>query len=157
MKAASLSEIKKELHEVPPGQLVELCLRLAKYKKDNKELLSYLLFESHDLQTYIESVKQQIDEEFGDSPARGHVYYIKKHLRKILRTVNKQIKYTGSKTAEIELLLYFCLKIKESGIRLYDSPQLINLYQGQLKKIAKSISQQHEDLQYDYLKQLEEL
>jgi hypothetical protein len=157
MKAASLTEIKKELNAVPPGQLVELCLRLAKFKKDNKELLSYLLFESHDVQAYIEAVKANMDTEFAAEPGRGHAYYIKKQLRKILRNTNKQIKYTGSKQAEIELLLYFCTKIKETGIRLHDSLALMNLYQQQLKKIAKAISMQHEDLQYDYLKQLEEL
>lgn len=157
MKAAGLTEIKKELNVVPPAQLVELCLRLAKFKKDNKELLSYLLFESHNLQGYIEAVKENMDTGFAAEPGRGHVYYIKKHLRKILRNTNKQIKYTGSKQAEIELLLYFCTKIKESGIKVNDSLALSNLYQQQLKKIEKAISAQHEDLQYDYLRQLEKL
>lgn len=157
MKPASLAEIKKELNAIPPGQLVELCLRLAKYKKDNKELLGYLLFEAHDLQGFIEKIKGQIDADFDEQPGRGHVYYIKKHLRKILRNTNKQIKYSGSKQAEIELLMYFCVKIKEAKIRLHDSPVLLNLYQQQLKKIQKAISMQHEDLQYDYLRQFEEL
>jgi hypothetical protein len=157
MKAASVNDIKKELTEIPPGQLVELCLRLAKFKKENKELLSFLLFESHDLQAFIESVKEDMDTEFAAEPARTHVYYMKKHLRKILRNTNKQIKYTGSKQAEIELLLYFCTKIKKSGIRINDSLALANLYQAQIKKIAKAISLQHEDLQYDYLRQLQSL
>ena len=43
MKVSSLSELKKELHELPQKQLMELCLSLAKYKKDNKEFLDYLL------------------------------------------------------------------------------------------------------------------
>jgi hypothetical protein len=157
MKAAGLTEIKKELNAVPPAQLVELCLRLAKFKKDNKELLSYLLFESHNLQGYIEAVKENMDTEFAAEPGRGHVYFIKKHLRKILRNTNKQIKYTGSKQAEIELLLYFCTKVKEAGIKVNDSLALSNLYQQQLRKIEKAISAQHEDLQYDYLRQLEKL
>ncbi|SEW43392.1 hypothetical protein SAMN05428988_5542 [Chitinophaga sp. YR573] len=157
MKAAGLTEIKKELNAVPPAQLVELCLRLAKFKKDNKELLSYLLFESHNLQGYIEAVKENIDTEFAAEPGRSHVYFIKKHLRKILRNTNKQIKYTGSKQAEIELLLYFCTKVKEAGIKVNDSLALSNLYQQQLRKIEKAISAQHEDLQYDYLRQLEKL
>ena len=37
MKAPSLSEVKKELNLLPAVELVELCLALAKYKKDNKE------------------------------------------------------------------------------------------------------------------------
>jgi len=156
MKAASISELKKELQEVPPAQLVELCLRLAKFKKENKELLNYLLFESHDLQAYIEAVKEEMDEAFADTP-RQHTYFIKKHLRKILRAVNKHIKYTASKQAEVELLLYYCTKVKKSGIKVGDSVTLTKLYIGLVKKIEKAIALQHEDLQYDYKRQLERL
>ena len=38
MKSNSLSDIKKELKELDKNQLMELCLRLAKYKVDNKGL-----------------------------------------------------------------------------------------------------------------------
>ena len=37
MKVSSISELKKELHELPQKQLMELCLSLAKYKKDNNK------------------------------------------------------------------------------------------------------------------------
>ncbi|MBW8687480.1 hypothetical protein [Chitinophaga rhizophila] len=156
MKAATVSELKKELQEVPPAQLVELCLRLAKFKKENKELLNYLLFESHDLQAYIEAVKQEMDAAFDDAP-KQHAYFVKKHLRKILRTTNKHVKYTGSKQAEVELLLYFCTKVKKGGFKIGDSVALTKLYLQQVKKIEKAIAQQHEDLQYDYQRQLESL
>lgn len=156
MKTASITELKKALNATPPAQLAELCLRLAKYKKENKELLNFLLFEAHHLQGYIGSVKEMMDAEFADRP-RGNQYFVKKHLRKILRSTNKHIKYTASKQAETELLLHFCEKIKEAGIRTDDSVVLSNLYQQQLKKIEKAISQQHEDLQYDYRRQLEKL
>jgi len=156
MKAATINELKKELQEVPPAQLVELCLRLAKFKKENKELLNYLLFESHDLQAYIEAVKEEMDAAFAESP-RQNIYFVKKHLRKILRATNKHIKYTSSKQAEVELLLYYCTKIKKAGIKVGESVALTKLYLQQVKKIEKSISLQHEDLQYDYKRQLERL
>ena len=44
MKSGTLADIKKELQELEPKQLAELCIALAKYKKDNKEYLDYLLF-----------------------------------------------------------------------------------------------------------------
>ena len=34
---------------------------------------------------------------------------------------------------------------------------IINIYQNQLKKINKAIAAMHEDLQYDYLKEVETL
>jgi len=156
MKPASISEIKNELSNLPGPRLAELCLQLARYKKDNKEFLSYLLFEETDLAGYINNVKKQIDEEFGTINA-SQLYFAKKTLRKILRITGKHIRYTGSKQAEAELLIYFCKKMKTSVIAFQNSVVLANLYQSQLKKINAAIATFHEDLQYDYLKEIKTL
>ena len=156
MKAASISDIKQELTNLQPAKLLELCLRLAKYKKDNKELLYYLLFEANDEQTYISNVKTEIEEAFAEIN-QSNLYFAKKSLRKILRNTAKHIRYTASKQAEVELLLHFCQTLKHSGIPLKNSTVLNNLYQFQLKKVAKVIATLHEDLQYDYLKELNQL
>ncbi len=157
MKAASLAELKKELQELEHAQLAELCIDLAKYKKDNKEYLGYLLFESHDKDTFIKSVKNELDVLFSELSPQLNLYYAKKGLRRILRILNKYIKYIGEKTAAAELLIYFCVKMKELKLPLHKSVQLTNLYEGQLKKINAHIKTMHEDLQYDYIKELEDL
>lgn len=154
MKPASISEIKQELNNATQKQLLELCLRLIKYKKENKELLSYLLFEDHDVATYVESVKKQIDEQFAGIN-HSNLYYTKKTLRKILKITNKYIRYTASKEAEAELLIYFCSKIRSSGIN--KSTALTNLYTSQVKKIKGVVETLHEDLQHDYNKEIEKL
>jgi hypothetical protein len=156
MKAASIQEIKQELKSQSPSELVEFCLRLAKFKKDNKELLTWLLFEAGDEANYIETVKKEIDREFAELP-KPNLYLTKKSLRKVLRNTAKQIRYTGSPQAEVELLTYFCRKIRSSGIPIKDSPVLTNLYRQQLKKIDTVIATMHEDLQYDYLRALKGL
>ena len=156
MKAATINEIKQELTSLPPHKLAELCLRLARYKNDNKELLTYLLFEASDEAAYIQTVKNEIDSEFTGLP-KPNLYLTKKSLRKILRSLAKYIRHTGSKQAEAELLIYFCVKIKESRIRIQDSPVLVNLYRQQLKKIHAAVESFHEDLQYDYLKEIKQL
>jgi hypothetical protein len=157
MKAASLHELKQELGHLPPKQVLELCLRLGRFKKENKELLTYLIFEAHDEQAYIANIKADIDAEFAAIPKDNNLYLIKKSLRKILRTIMKYIRFAGSKIVEIQLLLYFCKKIKQSGIKVHKTAALTNLYEGQLKKIGKLLPALHEDLQYDYARELEEL
>jgi hypothetical protein len=154
MKAASIADIKKELKEKPGPELVELCLRLARFKKDNKELLSYLLFEEHNWPAYVQSIKQEIDEGFEEMNT-GSLFWVKKSLRKILRLTNKHIRYMGEKEAEVELLLYFIAKIKEEKIPVKKSTQLNNLYLSQIKKVENAIATLHEDLQHDYYRQLE--
>ncbi|MES2622012.1 MAG: hypothetical protein V4615_14270 [Bacteroidota bacterium] len=155
MKAATVHELKEELKHQSAAQLLELCSRLARFKKENKELLTYLLFEAQDEQAYIKSVKDYIDIQFEEIPEGNSLYLVKKSLRKILRHVNKYIRYTGSKTVEIQLLLYYCGKLKESEIPIRKSTALTNIYQTQLKKIGKVLPTLHEDLQYDYQQKLE--
>lgn len=156
MKTASLSELKKELQEIPPKRLVELTLRLAKYKKENKELLTYLLFEADDEETFIQQVKTEMEEQFADIN-KGHMYFAKKSLRKILRFTNKYIKYSGNKQTEVELLMHYCNLMKKSGINYKRYTDLTNLYERQLEKIGKAISKLHEDLQFDYSEELKRL
>jgi hypothetical protein len=156
MKAATIHEIKQELSNHPSPALMELCLRLAKFKKDNKELLTYLLFEASDEAAYIANVKKEMDIGFVELP-KPNIYLTKKALRKILRTTAKQIRYTSSAQAEVELLTHFCSSIRRTGIPIRSSTVLNNIYQQQMKKIRAVIATMHEDLQYDYLKELKEL
>ena len=156
MKAASINEIKRELAELDSKTVQEICLRLAKYKKENKELLTYLLFEAHDEAGYISSVKTEMDELFSTIP-NGNVYYIKKGLRKILRVINKQIKYSGNKQSELELRLYFCSKVREAHVPLKSSTVLYNMNEQQVKKIKTLLTQLPEDLQFDDHREVGEL
>ena len=156
MKAASIHELKQELSSVAPATVAALCLRLARYKKENKELLTYLLFEAHDEQAYIQSVQAEIQTQFRDINT-SHVYFAKKSLRKILRFAGKHIKYTGSKQAEVAILIYFCTQLKTSGIPIQKSTALTSLYNQQIKKIKLALASLHEDLQHDFKKELEAL
>lgn len=149
MRSASIHELKQELLNTPANELAELCLRLAKYKLENKELLTYLIFEAHDTDGFMQSVKKEVDEQFAQIN-QSNLYYVKKTLRKILRHINKHIKYAGSAQVTIELLIYFCQSIKETGIPIQKNPVIANLYKSQLQKINKTLAGLHEDLQYDY-------
>ena len=153
MKAATIQEIKQELLALPHNELADITLRLARSKKENKELLTFLLFESHDISGYIESVKKEMEAGFLDINV-SHVYFAKKTIRKVLRITNKYIRFSGSKQAEAELLIHFCQLVKDSGIKIDKNPALKNLYQNQLKKIEKAMDGLHEDMQYDLNKLL---
>ena len=156
MDTASVSIIKKELKTLSPQQLQDICIRLAKYKKENKELLSYLLFESFNEQNFIREVKEEIDEQFTHLN-HSSFYLAKKTLRKVLRTTRKYIRFSGSKQTEVELLIYFCQKLKESGLQRRSSRVIQNMYSRQVERIKKALSMMHEDLQLDYAEEVEKL
>lgn len=156
MKSASISDIKGELRTLNASELLEVCLRLAKSKKENKELLTYLLFESHDADGYIQQLKEQIDATLKEVN-KTNLYLLKKQLRKLLTLTNKHLKFMASKVAEVEVLLYFCNALHQFKIPYKRTLALSNLYDAQLKKINMAIGTLHEDLQHDFSQQLSRL
>ena len=156
MKPVSVSQIKKELEHLSSYELTELCLRLAKFKQENKELLTYLLFEAHDETGYIEAVKAEVDEQFEQINTSSY-YYMRKSVRKILRTIKKFARYSQKKETEVELLLHFCFKLKALKPSIFNNVTLTNTYNRQLALVKKIVATLHEDLQYDYRLKIDEL
>lgn len=149
MKAVTVTVLKKELKHKTQSELIELCLRLSKFKKENKELITYLLFEASFEDGYIETVKLEIDEQFELVNTKTY-YFIKKSIRKILRMIKKYIRYSKKKETEIELLLYFCQKLKEFKPSISRNSVLQNIFDREILSVQKKILLVHEDLQYDY-------
>ena len=149
MKAVTVKELNQELSLHSPKELRELCLRLARFKKENKELLTYLLFESSDEESYTESVKRNIDEQFEQINKKSY-YLIKKSVRKILQHTRKFIRYSQNKQTEVDLLIYFCSSLKKFSPSIQKNQGLLNLYNRQIDSIIKKIKLLHEDLQFDY-------
>ncbi|NCU04255.1 MAG: hypothetical protein GXC73_09740 [Chitinophagaceae bacterium] len=156
MKAATVQEIKLELQQLPQSKVTELCLRLARFKKENKELLTYLLFEADDTALYIKHVNEEVDELF-EEVNTGNAYYAKKTVRKIVRIATKYIRFSGSETVEAEVLIHVCEKITGLGRGINLNATITNIYKAQVKKIEKAVAAMHEDLQYDYVKQVKKL
>lgn len=156
MKSVSLKDISQELTYRTPKELRDLCLRLARFKKENKELLTYLLFESADELAYVQSVKKELDEEF-DQVNRTSYYLIRKSVRKMLKNTRKYIRYSKKKETEVELLLHFCARLKSLSPPIQRNTALMNLYNRQIDTVIKKISGLHEDLQYDYSIEVSEL
>jgi len=156
MKAVTIKDLKEELTNNTPKELRDLCLRLARFKKENKELLTYLLFESSDEAFYIEDVKKEVDEQFEIINRKSH-YFVKKSFRKILRTIRKYARYSQKKETEVELMLYFCIKLKKFSPSIHKNSGLQNFYNKQIEAIRKKVTLLHEDLQFDYEIELEKL
>ena len=156
MKTASVSQLKKDLKHQSKDELLELCLRLSKFKKENKELLTYLIYEADNEDGYIASIKAEIDAQFTLINTSSY-YYIKKSVRKILRMAKKYIRYSKKKETEVEILLHFCKVLKEMRPSIKRNVTLQNIFNRQIILIQKTVTTLHEDLQYDYEMELSEL
>jgi hypothetical protein len=143
-----LQDIKKEIQHLPHEQLAELCLRLVRHKKENKELLAYLLFEANNEQAFIEQVKAEVGFMFSQLPSQS--YLAAKSLRKILRLIGKYTKFMASKTAEIELLINFGYNYLQYVDKRTSYKPIRLILTRQLEKIRTLILKLHEDLQFDY-------
>jgi DNA polymerase II small subunit/DNA polymerase delta subunit B len=156
MKAVTVKEISHELLNLTPKELRNLCLRLSRFKKENKELLTYLLFEASDEASYVDGVKKEIDMQFEMINKKSY-YFIKKCLRRILFNTRKYIRYSQNKKTEIDLLIYYCLKMKEFTPSIQRNAALRNLYIRLIATIRDKLSSLHEDLKYDYEPELKKL
>ncbi len=173
MKAASLSNIKRELKEKTHSELLEYCLSLARFKKENKELLTYIIFEKDNEQGFVDLIKEDIDEAIS-SIASYSPYMIKKQLRKILKEIKKNIRFSKNKETEVQLLLHFIKSLKQlphphkigtnikTGEKIYIpfmkyETSISNMFGQQVKMIRKAIDKLEEDLQFDYTQLLNEI
>lgn len=156
MKTASLKDIKTDLTHKSNDELLALCLRLVRFKKENKELISYLLFEISNEEGYIEGIKNEMLQQFSEINTSSY-YFIKKSSRKILRDCKKFIRYSQNKETEVELLLFYCVQLYNFKPNINKSKALFNLYYRQIEFIKKKISLLHEDLQFDYQEEIEKL
>lgn len=149
MQTASITEIKRALQYSESDNRLEFLLRLARFKKENKELLHYLLFEAEDENRFIERVNSDISTGLESIPVTTP-YREKKAVQAVLRLANRQIKYSGKPATKVEILLHFCRELK--GFRAYTkgNTQIVKTFESQLKKIESEIPKLHPDLQYDY-------
>ena len=156
MKSASLAQIRKELKTLSREEVVELCEKLIKYKRDNKELVNYLLFESVDEDAYVKAIKEDVSEAFAATNTSGF-YLAKKSIRRALRIADKYIKYSEQPETELDVRLHFCEEMNALDINFKRSKVLVNLYERQLVKINDVFSDLHEDLQYEFSSRLEKV
>jgi hypothetical protein len=79
-----------------------------------------------------------------------HSYNAAKAMRKILRLLSKYTKFTGSKQAEIDLLMNFCINYINYTDRKVSYKPLRLILVRQVIKIRAIIAKLHEDLQFDH-------
>ncbi len=152
---AKLPELKRELEGLPQPELVRICLRLAKHKIENKELLDYLLWSSDDPMAYAEAFKAEVLLPF-EMPF-VNAYSFTKSIRKSLRLVTKYLRFTGARQGESELLLSIVERFHSTYRREYRNGALAKIMFRCLKKVATNIAKLHEDIQADFTGQYNEL
>lgn len=157
MKAASIVLIRKELQHLSTEELRLACIRMAQHTKENKELLTYLLFEAQNEAAYIQKVQELLSEEFKNID-RGSRRLTKKRIRRILKSVKKYAKFSKNKETEIQLLLWFCknLSISMREINFQDR-MMDSLYDRQIDRVLSLMKGMHEDVQFDYQIALDKL
>jgi hypothetical protein len=156
MHSATIDTIKTELKQLPPREVLDLLLRLARFKKENKELLTYILFESANESEYVEQVKKEIAGEMLEIDGLP-AYQYKKQFRKIQRKINKPIKYIGNKSATAELYLHMVRMISEKKKTISLATFLDKILQQYIIKIEKLLPGIEDDLAADMRKQLKQI
>ncbi len=114
-------------------------------------MLAYLLLDAADPMHYADTQKQEMDILFEE--VSDHYYYATKNLRKIAKIVARYKKFTRHAQGETELLLHF-LKGYAQHAPDYPHQPLQNMAYRAMHQLQKLIPKLHEDLQYDYRREL---
>jgi hypothetical protein len=69
----------------------------------------------------------------------------------------KYIRYSLNKQTEVELLLYFCTKLRKLSPPIDRNTTLMNIYTRLTDTVIRKLPLLHEDLQYDYQLEINEL
>jgi len=156
MKAESIKKIREALDCIDRNTLNHLCLSLAKFKIENKELISYLLFEAENEDEYINKTKRYVNEMFSEINTTNY-FYVKKSVRRILKKVRKYCRYSNHNETEVELLLYFCHQMCDIKPSIFKNKTLSNIFVRLLNSIENKTIKLHEDLQYEYNIEIQKL
>jgi len=155
MHLFSLQEQKKELQQLSKTELEAICLRFARFKKENKELLEFVLFHQGDPQAYADALKKDLEEVF--KSLSGANYSDAKKLRKITKALNKHAKYIQNPTLEVDLWIWFCLTYCDSMAVKSTAQVIRNFFVKAVLKVEKMQSKLHEDLAFDVAQELEKI
>jgi hypothetical protein len=149
----SLASLKKELSSLERSELINICTRLARHKKENKELLAYLLLDADDPLHYAEKTKPLLDEPF-DVPYHS-AWAFAKRLRKTLRLIAKYQRFTGSVRGEVELLIYFLQKFQGNLLHELKYQAIQKIVFRCMQKLEVLIHKVDEDYRSDYTEPLQ--
>lgn len=150
-----LSDLKKELLELSKPELIQLCLRVARLKRENKELLAYLIYDVDDPIFYAQKLKPEIKEVF-NQPFQ-HAYYLTKSIRKALRLIAKYYRFTSNKQGETELLIYLVEEFHQSWRYEYRYQALGKIIFRCLEKAEANLCKIEEDFKADFEQPISEL
>ncbi|HLN52145.1 MAG TPA: hypothetical protein VK212_00460 [Lentimicrobium sp.] len=153
---ASIKIIKAELAGMTHKELTELIAALLRFKKENKELVTYLLFDSKDENEYIRNVKAEMESGMSEIN-RFKVKQSLKSIRKVLRNTKKAIRISGKSETEVQILLHFLTLLRKENLPYYRFKALTLIYERVINNIKKAIEELHEDLRYDYTVELEKI
>ena len=151
----SLASLKKELSGLERTELIAICARLARYKKENKELLAYLLLDADDPILYAEKIKPLLDEPF-EAPYHS-AWAFAKRLRKALRQIAKYHRFTGSARGEAELLMYLLQKFEGDWRRGITQAGIQKIILRCFEKIESLLEKMDEDYGSDFEEPLADL
>ena len=146
---APIKNIKEELQHLSYQELLNFTLHILKYKKENKELAHYLLFEKQDEDGYADKIISLIKVEFS-TVNFSRPFFARKGFRRINRLASKYLKYSGEAETSLKVFIFLMNEISAAGKKYRYTNLTDKIVDQYLVKSKKIILTMHEDLQFEY-------
>jgi len=155
-KTPSIAVLKKELSYRSEQEIIDFCVTLIKFNRENKELLNYLLIDEVEKEVFLNEIKITISANFLDINFRSY-HILRKSVRKILKLTKKYIKLINEPIKELTLLIHFNQELITCLPKLKNYPSIENYFISNIKKMESIVAKLHPDLHYDYINDINEL
>lgn len=154
MDAASLADIRKELAHQSPAELMELVVRLARFRLDNKALIGYWLFDRTNQAQFLAQVHLALDEALA-SMNFSSAYFVKKSLRKWQRQVNLYGRICGEPWMLADLQGYYVWTCLRAQKKVMYPDYFVELIRAAQRKFNTLLLKLEPDMQHDMQRQFE--
>jgi membrane-anchored protein YejM (alkaline phosphatase superfamily) len=149
MNVLSLSEIRKNLKHLSDEELCVILTKLAKFKKVNKEYVSFLLLNESNEDLYVEEVKEHLLELL-ENLNQSSIQYAKKTLRKVLKILRQCAAFSEKDVTQLDLSIFFCHELNKLQRSIRNHSIVQGMYNREITRMDKVLKAMHEDLVSDY-------
>jgi hypothetical protein len=151
-----IHEIRVKTNELSVESMHRLLTRLMRFKRENKELVAFELFVRDEPEAWFADIRKECHATLDDMNT-SHPYFMKKTLRKLIRTVKTYARYAGDPAIEAELLCILLEAFHQRRLHEHTADKIQKIVTDTQVRLQKIIAKLHDDLQYDFIRRLANL
>ena len=151
-----IHELRVKTNDLSVESLHRLLTRLMRFKRENKELVAFELFIRAEPENWFADIREECNVTLNEMNT-SHPYFMRKTMRKLIRTLKTYARYAGDPAIEAELLCILLEAFHQKHLHEHTAEKIRKIVTDTQVRLQKMISKLHDDLQYDFIRRLADI